>query len=167
MKRIFLTVSVTLVALGGVPSEPTPSAAPAAKEPPKLAATTTRVKCSICQGKGTLKVRPPDVGQFTGKINDRSHWDVKLDRTAVHDLRVVRSCAVPQVPGFRDRQVPAVGLQRRLDPDKAAVELQAFFESQTAGREAVPGVQERRQDCLPGVQGNAGRSLQAMLRHGA
>lgn len=79
MKRVFLTVSVTLVALGGVPSEPTSSAATAAKEPPKLAATTTRVKCSICQGKGTLKVRPPDVGQFTGKINDRSHWDVKLD----------------------------------------------------------------------------------------
>ena len=79
MKKIFLTVSVTMAAIGGVTSEPTPSAEPAAKEPPKLAATTTRVKCSICQGKGSLKVRPPDVGQFTGKINDRSHWDVKLD----------------------------------------------------------------------------------------
>ena len=49
------------------------------KPPPKLAASRTRLKCSVCGGKGSLKVRPPDVGQFAGKINDRSHWDVKLD----------------------------------------------------------------------------------------
>ena len=63
MKRIYLTVSVTLAVLGGVAADPTPTAEPA-KAPPKLAATTTRVKCSICQGKGMLKVSQPDVGQF-------------------------------------------------------------------------------------------------------
>ena len=77
MKSIFLTVTLLAVVLVGLAADPPPP--PAAKEPPKLAATTTRVKCTICQGKGTLKVRPPDVGQFAGKINDRSHWDVKLD----------------------------------------------------------------------------------------
>lgn len=46
---------------------------------PKLAAHKTKVKCAICRGKGSLKVSPPDVGQFVGKINDRSHWDVKIN----------------------------------------------------------------------------------------
>ena len=100
MKRVFLTVSVTLVALGGVPSEPTSSAEPAAKEPPKLAATTTRVKCSICPGKGSLKVRPPDVGQFTGRIESRSHWDVNLDPCPVcgqgHGWRTVWDLTQPE-----------------------------------------------------------------------
>ena len=47
--------------------------------PPALAATKTRVKCSVCNGRGHLKVSPPDHGQFGGRIEHRSHWDVKLN----------------------------------------------------------------------------------------
>lgn len=69
-------------------------------EPPKIAASKTRIKCSVCGGKGSLKVRPPDVGQFTGKINDRSHWDVKLDPCPVcvrgHGWRVVWDLTQPE-----------------------------------------------------------------------
>ena len=46
---------------------------------PSLAASKTRIKCSVCAGKGRMKVSPPDVGQFGGRIEHRSHWDVKLD----------------------------------------------------------------------------------------
>ncbi len=47
--------------------------------PPRIAARKVRVKCAVCNGKGSLKASPPDVGQFVGKINDRSHWDVKIN----------------------------------------------------------------------------------------
>ena len=47
--------------------------------PSALAATRTRVKCVICKGRGHLKVSPPDHGQFAGRIEHRSHWDVKLN----------------------------------------------------------------------------------------
>jgi len=98
MKRIALTVVLLSVVLVGLAADPPPS--PAAKAPPKLAATTTRVKCAICQGKGSLKVRPPDVGQFVGKINDRSHWDVKLDPCPVcgrgHGRREVWDLTKPE-----------------------------------------------------------------------
>ena len=83
MKRPFLTVTLVSVVLVGLAADPPPPSS--AKDSPKLAATTTRVKCTVCQGKGTLKVRPPDVGQFVGKINDRSHWDVKLDPCPICD----------------------------------------------------------------------------------
>lgn len=46
---------------------------------PKLAATRIRMKCQVCKGRGELKVRPPDVGQYGGLITNRSRWDVKLD----------------------------------------------------------------------------------------
>lgn len=49
------------------------------KSTPKLAAEKTRIKCTVCKGKGEFKKSPPDVGQFTGKINHRSHWDVEVD----------------------------------------------------------------------------------------
>lgn len=55
------------------------SADPATNAPPALAATKTRVKCIVCNGRGHLKVSPPDHGQFGGRIEHRSHWDVKLD----------------------------------------------------------------------------------------
>lgn len=45
----------------------------------ELAASKTRVKCTVCNGRGHLKVAPPDHGQFAGRIEHRSHWDVKLD----------------------------------------------------------------------------------------
>lgn len=48
-------------------------------EKPKLAAETVRMKCPVCRGRGELKVRPPDIGQYGGLITNRSHWDVKLD----------------------------------------------------------------------------------------
>ena len=47
--------------------------------PPRIAARKVWVKCAVCNGKGSLKASPPDVGQFVGKINDRSHWDVKIN----------------------------------------------------------------------------------------
>jgi hypothetical protein len=51
----------------------------ATNKPPSMAASKTRVKCTICNGRGHLKVSPPDVGQFQGRIEHRSHWDVKLN----------------------------------------------------------------------------------------
>ena len=47
--------------------------------PPEIAASKVRVKCTICKGRGNLKVSPPDHGQFGGRIEHRSHWDVKLN----------------------------------------------------------------------------------------
>ena len=47
--------------------------------PPAIAASKARIKCSICNGRGHLKVSPPDLGQFGGRIEHRSHWDIKLD----------------------------------------------------------------------------------------
>ena len=44
-----------------------------------LAASKVRIKCAICNGRGHLKVSPPDHGQFGGRIEHRSHWDVKLN----------------------------------------------------------------------------------------
>lgn len=46
---------------------------------PELAATKTRIKCTVCRGRGNLKVSPPDLGQYGGRIEHRSHWDVKLN----------------------------------------------------------------------------------------
>lgn len=48
-------------------------------KPPELAASKTRIKCTVCNGRGHLKVSPPDLGQFGGRIEHRSHWDVKLN----------------------------------------------------------------------------------------
>lgn len=48
-------------------------------EKPRLAAQTVRIKCQVCRGRGELKVRPPDIGQYGGLITNRSHWDVLLD----------------------------------------------------------------------------------------
>ena len=47
--------------------------------PPALAASKTRMKCTVCKGRGQLKVTPPDHGQYGGRIEHRSHWDVKLN----------------------------------------------------------------------------------------
>lgn len=46
---------------------------------PALAASKMRIKCTVCNGRGHLKVSPPDHGQFGGRIEHRSHWDVKLN----------------------------------------------------------------------------------------
>lgn len=73
MKRFF-TVGITVFAALAV------TAGSSTNEPPELAATKVRVKCVMCKGRGRLKVSPPDVGQFEGKIEHRSYWDVKIDR---------------------------------------------------------------------------------------
>lgn len=49
------------------------------EQAPRLAAVKMRIKCRVCNGRGELKVRPPDIGQYGGLITNRSHWDVKLD----------------------------------------------------------------------------------------
>ena len=68
--------------------------------PPRLAASKTRMKCAVCGGKGWLKVRPPDVGQYVGRIEDRSHWDVKLDPCPIcgrgHGWRTVWDLTQPE-----------------------------------------------------------------------
>lgn len=48
-------------------------------QPPALAASKTRMKCAVCKGRGQLKVSPPDHGQYGGRIEHRSHWDIKLN----------------------------------------------------------------------------------------
>lgn len=73
MKRIFAIGMIVFVS-AAVAADDSTNAAPA------LAATKVRVKCTVCKGRGRLKVSPPDVGQFTGRIEHRSHWDVKLDK---------------------------------------------------------------------------------------
>jgi len=65
----------------------------------RLAASRIRIKCAACAGKGYLKVRPPDRGQYAGRIEDRSHWDVKLDPCPIcgkgHGWRVVWDLSQP------------------------------------------------------------------------
>ena len=51
----------------------------ATNDAPQLSASKVRVKCALCKGRGRLKVSPPDLGQFEGRIEHRSYWDVKLD----------------------------------------------------------------------------------------
>lgn len=67
---------------------------------PGLAAQRMQIKCSVCRGKGSLKASPPDVGQFIGKINDRSHWDVKIKPCPICDRgrgrRTVWNLAQPE-----------------------------------------------------------------------
>lgn len=70
-KVLFAAVTVLLFAMAPVGAS--------TNEPPSLAASKTRIKCVVCNGKGHLKVRPPDLGQFGGRIEHRSHWDVKLN----------------------------------------------------------------------------------------
>ncbi len=81
MKKTLLTLVISFAAavVSAADSAPAAKDGGGKAEPPKLAASKTRIKCTVCNGKGSLKASPPDVGQFTGKINDRSHWDVKLD----------------------------------------------------------------------------------------
>ena len=86
MKKILLAFSCIFAFFAGVAAPPAP-AGDASKEAPKLAAKQVRMKCAVCKGKGHLKVRPPDVGQFSGMINDRSHWDVKLDPCPICERR--------------------------------------------------------------------------------
>lgn len=72
MKNVLLIGIAVLAVLSAVADAST-------NVPPSLAATKTRVKCTICKGRGQLKVSPPDHGQFGGRIEHRSHWDVKLN----------------------------------------------------------------------------------------
>ena len=99
MKKICLTLLLLFAMLVGV-AEPSASADGASNEAPKLAAKKVRLKCAVCKGKGNLKVRPPDVGQFAGKINDRSYWDVKLDPCPIcgrgHGWRMVWDLTQPE-----------------------------------------------------------------------
>lgn len=70
MRRTFFAVIGILMAAASAGST---------NAPPALAATKVRVKCTVCNGRGHLKVRPPDHGQYGGRIERRSHWDIKLD----------------------------------------------------------------------------------------
>ena len=79
-------------------------------KPPELAASKTRIKCTVCNGRGHLKVSPPDLGQFGGRIEHRSHWDVKLNpcpvctrgrgRREVWDLTQPEPTEVQYIPPF-------------------------------------------------------------------
>jgi hypothetical protein len=78
VKRIVCTV-LTMVAVAAADGS--------TNKPPALAAVNTRVKCVVCNGRGHLKVSPPDIGQYKGRIEHRSHWDVKLDPCPVCERR--------------------------------------------------------------------------------
>lgn len=72
----------------------------ATNAPPKLAAEKVRVKCTVCKGKGQLTLRPPDYGQYGGRIESRSHWDIKLDPCPIcgrgHGWRTVWDLTQPE-----------------------------------------------------------------------
>ena len=71
---------VMLAAVGAVAdAQPQTDGAAATNEPPKLVMEKTRIRCSVCNGKGRLKLRPPEYGQYGGRIESRSHWDITLD----------------------------------------------------------------------------------------
>ena len=73
-------MALMVAALGALADAPVQAERAAVTNgPPKLAATKVRVKCPVCQGKGHLTLRPPDHGQYGGRIESRSHWDLKLD----------------------------------------------------------------------------------------
>ena len=100
MKKFFSIVSAVVLLAGGAFGEGSGGDGKAASEPMKLAAAKTRMKCSVCNGKGSLKIRPPDVGQYAGRIEDRSHWDIKLDPCPVcgrgHGWRTVWDLTQPE-----------------------------------------------------------------------
>lgn len=72
MKRIFAAGIILFASIAAADDAGTNGA-------PRLAASKVRVKCAVCKGRGRLKASPPDLGQFEGRIEHRSHWDVKLD----------------------------------------------------------------------------------------
>ena len=99
MKMIsYCLVFVSACAMAG--GDAKGDAAPEKEAPPKLAAVRTRLKCAICGGKGSLKVRPRDVGQFAGRIEDRSHFDIKVDPCPIcgkgHGWRTVWDLTQPE-----------------------------------------------------------------------
>lgn len=102
MKRICMMVMM-LAAMCGVSADVPDKDAKAEDEKsaaPGLAAEKMQIKCAVCRGKGSLKASPPDVGQFTGKINDRSHWDVKIKPCPICEKgrgrRIVWNLAQPE-----------------------------------------------------------------------
>ena len=72
MKNILLAATAVLAVFVSVADAIT-------NAPTSLAASKVRIKCTVCKGRGHLKVSPPDLGQFGGRIEHRSHWDVKLN----------------------------------------------------------------------------------------
>ena len=101
MKKILLALSLILAVFCVVADVASQAADKTTKNaPPKLAATKTRVKCSVCRGKGTLTLRPPDHGQYGGRIESRSHWDIKLDQCPIcgsgHGWRTVWDLTQPE-----------------------------------------------------------------------
>ena len=91
-KNIFLVFSFVFSAIAVM--------ANTTNEAPSLAASKTRIKCLVCGGKGRMKVSPPDLGQFGGRIEHRSHWDVKLNQCPIcrqgRGWRVVWDLAQPE-----------------------------------------------------------------------
>ena len=55
------------------------AAGDAAGDAPKLVLRTKKVKGPTCDGKGSLVVRPPDMGQYEGRMENIKHWDKRLD----------------------------------------------------------------------------------------
>ena len=102
MKKTIIFFSIVFAAAGLAADEPSQKRHDGEdkQQPPKIAASKVRIKCAVCAGKGSLKIRPPDVGQFTGKINDRSHWDIKLNPCPAcgrgHGWRVVWDLTQPE-----------------------------------------------------------------------
>ena len=99
MKKTCLIFLLMVAGLGAVGEVPARGAA-ATNVPPKLAAEKVRVKCTVCKGKGQLTLRPPDYGQYGGRIESRSHWDIKLDPCPIcgrgHGWRMVWDLAQPE-----------------------------------------------------------------------
>ena len=98
MKKVYLIFFLTMAALGAVGE--TPAQGSATNGAPKLAASKVRVKCAVCNGKGHLTLRPPDYGQHGGRIESKSHWDIKLDTCPVcgrgHGWRTVWDLTQPE-----------------------------------------------------------------------
>ena len=102
MKKISKIVVALAFAANGAVAADSAQKDPAASTnaPPKIAASKVRVKCPVCRGRGSLTVRPPDHGQYGGRIESRSHWDIKLDPCPIcekgHGYRIVWDLAQPE-----------------------------------------------------------------------
>ena len=81
--RTILPVALAWAALAVMLTYGAGSTAPAtAPMPAENGIRTVVVPCSLCaqskEGRGRLKLHPPDHGQNKGSINAKDHWDVRL-----------------------------------------------------------------------------------------
>ena len=128
IKGVKAVMAVMAFAVLSAVSAPPPAAS--AEPAPENGIRKIAVPCSLCakssEGRGRLKLHPPDHGQHQGSIHAKDHWDVRLacplcggkGRRTVYRLEVPRTledvppCRVCGWSGVeRCRKCKATGLQ--------------------------------------------------------